>query len=565
MGVIYKLKDDVIAFILEQKKNQPALSCRQLAQLATQQFQIDVSKSSVNNLLKDAQLSSPIGRRPSKTSKFEIPAAKKEQMADHFKKAGELMLLEKSETPPLMTVAEPPQQQILEKPREMQRLEDVGESKPLPVSPVRPLQKNMGLAMLKALQWEKVNHRALAEFLKKYSSQPASVDFAAACEVLLFLQMLGTSESVGEDEKEILKTFHENFQDSQIENMLGFRQREISENMFFNYLIEKEQMFFEVSGFRFAFDDNTQFFIDSHCASVWSAPAGLLVSNLEGALDRLSKFLVSNYKTPFFMLPPNNKTLFSEEIKNFISFCEVNSKRQLKHISVLDNDAKEIVQIHLVPLMRRNFSLILWPGQKEFDDITKASPWAAKKILERICFGQRIFYTETRTNFFSSQLNLAAADCRVLTFYDDQNRVFGAVVTNDDTTLAAGFIRACFLRWPNFDKSLFLESEPTAFSVKEKTLAGIMAPFKHFDDIFQDLAVTTLDCESNFQHENKEEMVKFLRSVSGHIQKDSQKMVVSWQLDASSANHDRLERAARSLSERNIFDPQGRKVLIQIL
>ncbi|MDD5662361.1 MAG: hypothetical protein PHW68_04255, partial [Candidatus Omnitrophica bacterium] len=66
MGVIYKLKPEVKDFILTQKSNNPALSCRKLTALVLDNFKIELSKSSINMIIKEAGLSAPIGRTPRK-------------------------------------------------------------------------------------------------------------------------------------------------------------------------------------------------------------------------------------------------------------------------------------------------------------------------------------------------------------------------------------------------------------------------------------------------------------------------------------------------------------------
>ncbi|MGA2775794.1 MAG: hypothetical protein ABSE81_07040 [Candidatus Omnitrophota bacterium] len=67
MGVTHKLVPELIEFIIQQKKNNPGLSCRSLASLIDSKFQIRVSKSSVNQILKEAGLSQPVGRKTSKS------------------------------------------------------------------------------------------------------------------------------------------------------------------------------------------------------------------------------------------------------------------------------------------------------------------------------------------------------------------------------------------------------------------------------------------------------------------------------------------------------------------
>ena len=63
MGVVYKLTQNVIDFILAEKAAGSALSCRKLADLVYKKFQIKLSKSSISAVLKEAHLNSPVGRR----------------------------------------------------------------------------------------------------------------------------------------------------------------------------------------------------------------------------------------------------------------------------------------------------------------------------------------------------------------------------------------------------------------------------------------------------------------------------------------------------------------------
>lgn len=83
MGVTYKLKDEIVDFIIRQKRENPRISCRKLVIVIEENFQVHVSKSSVNGVIKDAQLSSPVGRSSSdsdKIKKFSIPREKKVQL-----------------------------------------------------------------------------------------------------------------------------------------------------------------------------------------------------------------------------------------------------------------------------------------------------------------------------------------------------------------------------------------------------------------------------------------------------------------------------------------------------
>ena len=78
MGVVYKLTEDVVRFIVDRKGSEPRLSCREIAELVGGQYQKVVSKSSVHDVLKEHGIAIPRGRKP--RVKFQIPPEKKQQL-----------------------------------------------------------------------------------------------------------------------------------------------------------------------------------------------------------------------------------------------------------------------------------------------------------------------------------------------------------------------------------------------------------------------------------------------------------------------------------------------------
>jgi hypothetical protein len=84
MGVIHKLTEEVIQFILEKKKEDPKIGCRSLSEIVSERFSRKVSKSSINSVLKEHGLSGSIGRPASpagvKKDPFRIPQEKKERI-----------------------------------------------------------------------------------------------------------------------------------------------------------------------------------------------------------------------------------------------------------------------------------------------------------------------------------------------------------------------------------------------------------------------------------------------------------------------------------------------------
>jgi hypothetical protein len=78
MGVTYKLREEVVHFIINQRQSNPLASCRQLAESTSQKFGLNLSKSSVHDVLKESGVITPRGRKPK--NKFEIPQEKKNQI-----------------------------------------------------------------------------------------------------------------------------------------------------------------------------------------------------------------------------------------------------------------------------------------------------------------------------------------------------------------------------------------------------------------------------------------------------------------------------------------------------
>jgi len=80
MGVTYKLKDEVVRFIISQRQSSPLSSCRQLAEAVSVKFGLRLSKSSVHDVLKESGIVTPRGRKPKNT--FKIPQEKKKQIQE---------------------------------------------------------------------------------------------------------------------------------------------------------------------------------------------------------------------------------------------------------------------------------------------------------------------------------------------------------------------------------------------------------------------------------------------------------------------------------------------------
>lgn len=70
MGNSYKLSQEIEQFIISQKNSNPLLSCRSLIPLIKEKFQVSISKSLINRVIKESNLSAPRGRKRLKEPEF---------------------------------------------------------------------------------------------------------------------------------------------------------------------------------------------------------------------------------------------------------------------------------------------------------------------------------------------------------------------------------------------------------------------------------------------------------------------------------------------------------------
>ena len=60
MAKYCKLNEEIKQFIIQQKKANPELSCRGMISLIKERFQVNLSKSLINNVIKEQNLSGPV-------------------------------------------------------------------------------------------------------------------------------------------------------------------------------------------------------------------------------------------------------------------------------------------------------------------------------------------------------------------------------------------------------------------------------------------------------------------------------------------------------------------------
>ncbi len=136
----YKLKREIEQFIINQKQQNPGLSCRGLIPLVSGHFQINLSKSLINKVLKQNSLSSPVGRRREQPQKVSIQPIEAQAIAneDHAEIVSQPVVTQAAteQKPiemiqPLLTVQEVPEQKPVDSNSRQDAAQEIIDKKPV--------------------------------------------------------------------------------------------------------------------------------------------------------------------------------------------------------------------------------------------------------------------------------------------------------------------------------------------------------------------------------------------------------------------------------------------------
>ncbi|MCM8795888.1 MAG: helix-turn-helix domain-containing protein [Candidatus Omnitrophica bacterium] len=343
MGVTYKLKPGVLEFILEKKRSEPKLSCRQISRLILDKFQIKLSKSSINTVLKNAGLSQPVGRpRTKRKYTFRKPQfcvshpeliSEKESLPLPIPPPTPILRPTSAISTPLPTQEIPlPSREILELPQE-------GETN--------------GAILLKAADYLISGSQAMAEVIRNHLSLPEeNLRFLTEGLIYSGLFLHSTSQELSllagkKISLEILKTL----------------QKELSANKTIALDIYRSfsGLLQEARGIKVVLSEGEIFYLDSQLHTVWSTPHipydfSLTLSYLK---RRLNKSFLN--KQPFiFLMAPGYDTP-TKEFFSFILALEAKEK-QISKLTLFGNKFEDLETIQL-ERQRYGFIFGLWPWQ----------------------------------------------------------------------------------------------------------------------------------------------------------------------------------------------------------
>jgi len=607
MGVIYKLKKDVVDYIVSQKRHNPQISCRSLAGLVNEKFRSTISKSSVNAVLLQSQLSSPVGRRPlgqTRPKKFSIPPKRKEHLFAGAAQPGAIPRDVAGTPPSVKKQAKKPEEKA---PKKAAFPDGRIENPPFTGKPPGPslppegknrfpaggqdkgiLYDGMGCFFLKAAEWLLSETSILGQAAHKFLTGVSRQELDAICETGLYFEAFGLKEVQDIDRYDqqglwILNGLTEKVSSSKlIQVMEGIKDIKGFNIEMSNQIV---QMAEEMSSIKVTLADQKEFFLDAQLSTIWpgNVQTGFSIAN-QKAIALMSKQIINNLSPAVICCAPGAES-FSPEFFDLVASFENLPGKEIITTTLLDTRDQDIAEFSVIPQQKRFFIIGVWPWQEEFSRLKEEAQKMPSHVFAHPILEREVYYSEAYTNLLNEYIDSPLAPSRVFLIKEtSEGEAVMAILSNlsSEKQSAQDIVASYFLRWPNLQRghNILLIRNPEKI-LSQKALSGpssfdqdLSLAFKGTTSLrgnfYTLLGLLNGYCQKHFFpfHYDKMDVQavisRFFR-LPGFYKKDQKFIIVHLVLpEQSYLYREDLEYAIKRVNETEVCDYQGRKLVLAL-
>lgn len=390
MGVVYRLKPEIVEFIVFKKKEDASLSCRKFVTLIGEKFGVVVSKSSVNAVIKGEGLSMPVGRRRKKPRRQkpliqEVPGQQSTLLIESVKPQLPQEILPQPPVEPPVVLLEPKPEPIREsvpvaeqKPPEPLNIDEQEPKEPKEVVSAGPEEKAASTPFIEPTVQPKEAEKILrAEPKGEVSSWPE------ICGTLMLRSvdyLLGGGFNFNDILSKKLDLPHEQILDKTYNLINYFLLKEIgveySSLDILSYLNdikgdivltgelyhEMLRSFQEARCAKFSFGNSANIYCDAQFYTIWSTPHipydfSAPLNNLKTVLNRV---FYQNKPLVIFMAPGYDTP--NKELLSFLSGIG-SSGNELESLIIYGNKFEELELRKINGNKNYDFIMGMWPWQ----------------------------------------------------------------------------------------------------------------------------------------------------------------------------------------------------------
>lgn len=401
MGKIYKLRAEIKDFILEKKKVEPKLSCRQISIFILDKFQIKISKSSVNSIIKEAGLSMPVGRRQKKAKRRPAKVVLAQE---------EIKLL----APPVEVLLETKEEAPAEAPVEIEMPEET---------------ESTGVILLKAADYLIGGSHYITEALASRLNLPSS-KLLPRVEALLYSFLDHPHKDISLELNELQEV-----------DALSLDILRIISNVFQ-----------EVRCVRINLPDGSNFYLDGQFHTIWSTPQIPydFSATLYNTRNCINKYFQKDNPLVLFMAPGYNTP--TKEFFDFMLNLDSIERGVIK-FALYGNKLEEIEALSVEKLKKRFFVFGLWPWQ--FGQFRKAKISKEFKPFYFEPLKKEFYLTDITLELLQPKVNkrVTLRGVAVKTSLTEKTRVIVLSNFSFQEIQPEELARAYLSHWPNLEEA----------------------------------------------------------------------------------------------------------------
>jgi hypothetical protein len=574
MGVIYKLKTEVKNFILEQKKNQPVLSCRQIAALAQEKFQIKVSKSGVNSLIKEAGLSLPVGRRRKKrrqpatvtilpTIEFApaLPAPAPIEIPKQLEeKAGFLTPQAQGKEP--VKPAEQAPATIL----------TATTSAEIPIE-LPPERECTGAILLKAADYLIGGSSYITEAIKRHLNTTQEPDLLAKTESLIYWPLFQMpKETESQEISGLWNLIGKKFSLEAISSYLNELQATKIIAMEILQIICRALQ--EIHCLKVKYSDGSELYLDGQIHTIWSTP--YIPFDFSTTLYKIKSYIAGHFQKdePLVFFTAPGYDIPTKEFFEFILSLESREK-EIVSLTLCGNKLEEIEVIKIGPAKRRFFALGFWPWQ--FGHYREVRIKKNFKLFHSETLKKDLYIAETEVELLQPNIDkrLTLRGCALKSKPEEKIRLI--ILTNlpSDKTSLEELSNLYFNYWPNLEEcfqdfsrkiELFTYTATArrffftdALDLKTEVTPDIKGLF-HYYLMALDFYVTWHFLPFGYEGQSFSTMKERFYSLRAMLKEEKEHILVTFQPPSGYPYLEDLAYACRRVNEREIVLADGRRL-----
>ena len=565
MGVIYKVKPEIKEFLLEEKKANPNLSCRILAQRIQEKFQFNLSKSSINAIIKDAGLSMPVGRHSRKKRR----AAKEQPQTPPP--------VEKTPTPTAEPTQNPPEE-IKEpaQPISVEKTPMVPPPAPAPIieEPLKPAAEEVietectGAILLKAMDaLIRGAHFIVGEISRQLASAPA--DLSAKTEALIYMPLFNLSGMA---------------KGKLFDPLCALVEKEIFLEDIFTYVNSLQSVSItgsgllsgvlhllrQVRGFKVILSTGKELYLDAQLNTVWPTQQTpySFSTTIYDAKSYINKYFFRDEPLVIFTAPAQDAP--SEEFFTLLLSTNVQSG-YISRLDIYGDKFEQLQSVQVEQEKRRVLVFGLWPNQfVEYRTIKKIgeyrpynfAPLKSAFLIADVEIELLQPTTNQQVTLKGCVLKRSPAEKPCLIILSNKEQGWESIEKLADTYLS---------RWPNLEEGLldfsrkveqfsYFGAERDIFSTRSLAFEESTAPIKVFFENY--LKILGLYFRWYFLGEelkNKDfpTIKKVFYDLKATIKRQKRQIFITFHPPAGFLRQKELEYACRRLNQRQIEFSDG--------